>query len=160
MSDKIDCQKCGRKFDPLATPFADMIRRFAKNDHPDLGIECPHCGKYTNFNPTAFLAGEPAIASAAPYRCPVSCCAGFVSHIEDEDDGSYWGCGECGSLWYDQEKLFAEITQIVKRFPYRRKCYKKSKGQWLPADIEKEVEDYEDLVYEEPEDESDDYVRG
>ena len=157
---KIECQKCSARFEPLSTPFADMIRRFAKAGYVDLGVECPKCGKYTNFNPTAYMAGKSATVAAAPYRCPVSCCAGFVSQIEDDDEGQYWGCGECGSIWYEQQKMLDEITEIVKRFKYRRKSYRKSRGKWFPGDIEKEVGGYEDRVYEEPEDESDEYVRG
>ena len=156
----IECQKCGKRFDPLSTPFADMIRCFAEGKQADLGIECPLCAKYTNFNPTAFMAGEAATPSAEPYRCPVSCCAGFVSFVEDADEEPFWGCGECGSIWYDKAKLFEEITAIVEQHKYRKRCYQKKKGQWIPADPDKEIADYEDRVYDEPEDESEDYVRG
>ncbi len=156
----IECQKCGENFDPLATPFADMIQRFAGNGMTDLGIECPVCEKYTNFNPTAFMAGESATTSAAAYRCPVSCCVGFVSLVDDADEEPFWGCGECGSIWYDRAKLFAEITAIVEQYPYRKSCYEGKNGEWLPGDPDKEHADYEDRVYDEPEDESEDYVRG
>ncbi len=95
-----------------------------------------------------------------PYRCPVSCCAGFVSLVDDEDDDSFWGCGECGAIWYEKQKLMDEITAIIKQFDYRLACYEQSNGGWVPASLDNEPDEYEDLVYEEPKDESEDCVRG
>ncbi len=157
---KVTCEECGGQFYPLKTKQADMIRRCAKGKWTELGIECPRCKDYTMINPTAVVAGEDGTAVSTPtYRCPVSACAGFVSFVKQKT-GDFWGCGECGSIWYDSKKLLKEIGAIVKQYPYRKKCYRKSKGQWVPSNLDKHPEDYEELVGEEPADEAEDYVRG
>lgn len=100
--------------------------------------------------------------STPTYRCPVSACAGWVDFIEEveEDDEPFWGCGECGSAWYKKSNLLKEIDAIVQTFPYRKSCYRKAKGEWLPADPDKTPDDYEERVENEPDDEADDYIRG
>ena len=78
--------------------------------------------KYTQFNPVAFINGEPCQVLFAPYRCPVSACAGYVSFNEEsEEDDEFWGCGECGSIWFDKENLLSEIDQIILQFKVSRK---------------------------------------
>ena len=57
------------------------------------------------------------------YRCPVSRCSGWVVLVADPEERSFWGCGECGSVWYNRSKLFEEICKIINRFPYRQRCY-------------------------------------
>ena len=162
MSGSVVCAKCGKSFCPLNTAEADLIRRAAKAKFKELNVDCPHCKGYTAINPVAVVAGQDGTAELKPtYRCPVSCCAGWVDHVDsDEDEGPFWGCGECGSIWYKKAKLLEEIDAIIKRFSYRKKCYRKHKGEWLPADPEKTPDDYEERVELEPEDESDEYVRG
>lgn len=101
--------------------------------------------------------------SLPTYRCPVSNCCGWVDYIDEdleEDDEPFWGCGMCAGTWYDKANLLEEIGEIVSRFDHRRACYRKVKGEWMPADPADEPENYEELVEEEPEDEADDYVRG
>jgi hypothetical protein len=84
-----------------------------------------------------------------------------VDYVDrEEDEGPFWGCGECGSIWYKKANLFKEIENIVKKFAYRKKCYRKSKREWLPAAPDKIPDDYEERVVDEPDDEGDDYVRG
>lgn len=53
-----------------------------------------------------------------------------------------------------------EIEEIQGRYPYRRKCYKKARRQWLPVPLEKQPRDYEEKVEEESIDPRDDFVRG
>ena len=156
------CEECGERFYPLKTKRADMIRRAAKGKWTELGIECPRCHEYTMVNPAAVVAGKDGTVVSKPmYRCPVSGCAGAVEYVDsDEEEGPFWGCGECGSIWYKKANLLKEIEGIIKQFSYRKKCYRKSKGGWLPADPQKLPADYEERVENEPEDESDEYVRG
>ena len=78
----------------------------------------------------------------------------------EDDDGEFWGCGECGSTWRKKKNFMAEITAIVEKYPYRQACYQKSGKNWLPADPGAEPDDYEDRVEEETPDESDEYERG
>ena len=87
-------------------------------------------------NPTAVVADKDGTVVSTPtYRCPAAGCVGWVDSVDsDEEGGSFWGCGECGSIWYKKAKLLKEIGTIIKRFSYRKKCYRKSKREWLPAD--------------------------
>ena len=67
----------------------------------------------------------------------------------EEDDSSFWGCGECGNVWPERAKLFEAISDIVKKRKYRQKVYVKSGSGWKPANLSKEPKDYEELVHEE-----------
>lgn len=99
--------------------------------------------------------------STSTYRCPVSACAGWVSLVaDDEEEGPFWGCGECGSIWRERVNLLAEIDAMVARFPYRAGCYRRADGGWLPADPASIPAEYERRVQEEPADEAEDYARG
>lgn len=162
MSGSVVCEKCGGSFKPLESRQADMVRRAAKAKWKELGIECPHCEDYTKIDPVAVVAGKDGSLDSTPtYRCPVSACAGWVEYVDsDEDEGPFWGCGECGSIWYKKANLLKEIDTIIKQFSYRKKCYRKVKGEWVPADPDKTPDDYEERVENEPDDESGEYVRG
>jgi hypothetical protein len=162
MSGSAVCEECGQRFNPLETKYAEMVRRYAAHGDKTVAIECPHCEEYTAVNPVAIIAGKDGTAVSTPtYRCPVSGCAGWVDYVDNDlDEGPFWGCGECGSVWYEKANLLKEIDQIVKKFKYRKKCYRKSKEEWIPADPDKIPDDYEERVEAEPQDESDDYVRG
>jgi hypothetical protein len=76
------------------------------------------------------------------------------------DDPSFWGCGECGSLWYERSNLFSEIEKMIQTFPYRKKCYRKVGDVWLPAEIGEGPKGYSRMVENEPENDLDTYVRG
>lgn len=162
MSGSVVCEECGKRFNPLETKHAEMVRRCAADGDKRLAIECPHCEGYTTLNPVGVLAGKDgSVVSSHTYRCPVSACAGWVNYVDsDEDEGPFWGCGECGSIWYKKAALLKEIDTIIKKFSYRKKCYRKVKGAWVPADADKTPDDYEERVENEPEDESREYVRG
>ena len=162
MSVSVVCEECGKEFRPLETKHAEMVRRCAADGDKKLAIECPHCKDYSTLNPVAVVAGKGGAAVFTPtYRCPVSRCSGWVDYVDNEDDERpFWGCGECGSIWRKKAKLLKEIESIVKTFSYRRKCYRKSKGEWLPADPDKIPDEYDERGEDEPEDESEDSVRG
>jgi hypothetical protein len=96
----------------------------------------------------------------SPLRCPVSHCTGWVSQVTSSDEPAFWGCGECGAIWYREESLGQEIADIVVRYPYRAPCYTQTGGTWHPAPVEAEHSDYEDLVQTEPWDERSDFTRG
>ncbi|KRD08140.1 hypothetical protein ASE21_15710 [Flavobacterium sp. Root901] len=93
------------------------------------------------------------------YRCPVSHCIGWVDLIDD-DNSSFFGCGECGSIWYEEKNFQKEITQIISLYEYRTKCYEEIGEKWLPALFENEDKNYEILVESEPFDKSKSFIRG
>lgn len=86
-----------------------------------------------------------------PYRCPVSGCTGWVSHVRMKRRKPFWGCGECGAMWKHQDALFQGITAAIERYPYRARCYVKDRrGGFLPGDPERELKTYEARVEKEP----------
>jgi hypothetical protein len=103
--------------------------------------------------------GRTSDEESSTFRCPVSGCVGWVDLVEDED-GDFWGCGECGSIWRKKKNLMAEITQIIKKRSYRQACYAKAGRGWKPADQDDEPEDYETLVEQESPDATDGFERG
>ena len=120
-------------------------------------IDCPKC-KMT----LEVKFGAPQMESGYPqYRCPVSQCSGWVNYVEEKRKKPFWGCGECGSKWFDKANLMKEITAIVKKFLYRAKAYKKSaKEIWVPTDPDTQPDSYEDKVEKEPIDTGDFFERG
>ncbi|WP_339735198.1 hypothetical protein [uncultured Gimesia sp.] len=80
-----------------------------------------------------------------PMRCPTPVCTGWISFVKDED-GDFWGCGECGEVWFEQDDLNDAIKEIISTYEYRKPCYQKSGKNWVAAPLKKEPEDYEELV--------------
>jgi hypothetical protein len=89
--------------------------------------------------------------SDSPLRCPEVSCTGWVSEVRDGDQ-HFWGCGECGTTWFERDELEESILAAVKKYPYRKMCYRKSKQGWQPAPLKNEPEDYEDRVEQEVDD--------
>lgn len=146
------CDFCKREYTLSDTDVTRVENGKAKGLHA-IFVKCTQCTMTT-----VVQWAEKPVKETPPLRCPVSACDGHVVHVTN-DGPAYWGCGHCGSQWYDVAKLQQEITAIVKRFPYRKKSYRKAKGQWIAAGEEAEVEDYEDRVAEEPEDDTTEYRR-
>lgn len=84
-------------------------------------------------------------------RCPETSCTGWVSEVDDGHE-HFWGCGECGTTWFEQNELDQAITEAIEKHPYRKKCYRKSKQSWIGVSLEKEPKDYEALVEQECDD--------
>lgn len=150
------CQVCAKTFEldaqqqKLVAPMIAKGQRF-------IMIECPSCGSSTQY----VKAEEPAPTppQTQNYRCPITQCAGWVDLI-DEKARSFWGCGECGSVWYEEKNLQKEITSIVALYPYRAHSYTQLHGKWIPGDLQSEPANYEALVEKEPADDHDQLVRG
>lgn len=92
--------------------------------------------------------------SEPTFRCPESTCIGWVSLVEDADE-TFWGCGECGTVWSDRDELHEAIEAAIEKHPYRKNCYRKTRTGWNPVPLDKEPEDYEDLVEQEWDEDSD-----
>ncbi|MFB3302429.1 MULTISPECIES: hypothetical protein [unclassified Pseudomonas] len=150
------CQLCKETFE-LDAKQKQFIAPLVAKGQRFIMIECPSCGSSTQY----VKAEQPLVTAlrAANYRCPISQCAGWVD-LTDEQSPPFWGCGECGSVWYEEKNLQKEITAIISSFPYRAGSYKKLNGEWIPSDLNSEPKDYEELVAKEPADEHDELVRG
>ena len=150
------CQVCSKTFELDAQQLKVVAPLLAKGQR-FIMIECPSCGSSTQYVQAAEHA-EPT-PPVQNYRCPIKQCTGWVDLI-DEKTRPFWGCGECGSIWYEVNNLQKEITDIVAVHPYRARSYRKLNGQWVPGDLKSEPADYEELVGKEPADDHDELVRG
>ena len=72
-------------------------------------VECPKCYKDVPINPKDLLSREPQKdeskkdKSFEQIKCPI-CHEGLVCHVANKD-GEFWGCGECGNVWYSKSEL-------------------------------------------------------
>lgn len=64
--------------------------------------------------------------------CPKSHCGGWVIYIDDGDE-NFFGCGECGNVWFDKADLDKEIERIIQRSPHRKTFYMKETNGYYPA---------------------------
>ncbi|MDQ0737607.1 hypothetical protein [Pseudomonas sp. W4I3] len=150
------CQVCHKTFG-LDAQQLKLVEPMVAKGQRFIMIECPKCGSSTQY-----VKAEDPVATSHPaqnYRCPVTQCVGWVDLI-DEKARPFWGCGECGSVWYEEKNLQKEITGIVALHPYRARSYKQQNGKWIPGDLNAEPDDYEEMVGKEPTDEHDGLVRG
>lgn len=148
----VKCNSCGDEFYPSGK-FQMMMAKFIDQGHGLIMMECPKCYADIAWKPVEKKKG-------VPYRCPVSHCGGWVSYVENFDDGKFWGCGECGATWRSNEGLMRDISSIQEKYEYRKTCYIKEAGSWAPGDLNNEVEGYEELVESEEYDEKNDFDRG
>src|SRR5512145_749001 len=152
---KQQCNACKRQF--TLTKSQQKLVESQRGARQLAALTCPLCGK------TFFLsfAAEKKASTHPQFRCPVSHCAGWVDYITEQKGRPFWGCGECGSQWFDVENLYREIAAIQVSYPYRRKCYKPGKSnEWVSVALEKQPKDYEERVEQEPVDGRNEYVRG
>lgn len=65
--------------------------------------------------------------------CPLSHCGGWAVYI-DNDDEKFFGCGECGNVWFDKADLDNDIEQIIQRYPHRKNFYLKTADGYYPVE--------------------------
>lgn len=143
---KAQCQLCKAHFTLDARQHAFVLPLLAKGQ-AFIMIECPRCGASTQY--VAAAEGAKPIDHAASYRCPLPRCTGWVDWI-DAESPPFWGCGECGSVWQEDNEFQKGISAILARHPHRASSYKRSGGKWLPAALDAEPADYEERVDREP----------
>lgn len=108
---KIKCLKCQKIFD--ATVQQEQFINQSKSKNMSLiFIECSECHRNVPVNPSDLLLLQetPKIEKDSPIKCPI--CDGMVSFIENDTDGNFYGCGECGSIWRKQENLMKDISEV------------------------------------------------
>lgn len=150
------CQVCEKTFELDAQQQKFVVSLVAKGQK-FIMIECPACGSSTQYVNAMETVKEQDQTES--YRCPITQCTGWVNLI-DEKARPFWGCGDSGSVWYEEKNLQKEITDIVALHPYRARSYKQLNGKWIPGEISSEPENYEELVEKEPVDDQDELVRG
>ena len=109
---KIRCPNCQEIFDADSQQ-ESMIDTAIKNNQRLVFIECPECYKDIPINPKDLLSNEPQKdedkknKSYELIECPI-CHEGVVCYVDDGDK-KFWGCGECGNVWFSREAL-VQIT--------------------------------------------------
>jgi hypothetical protein len=153
-AEKITCKICKHNYVPKKQQ-AKFMAESREKGMKFVMLSCLRCGSGCSVQ----LVPD-APEHEPPYRCPVAGCYGWVSHVQETPRKSFWGCGECGSIWKTLAALEKEITAIVAKYAYRKKSYRKKAGNWLPADPTKEPSDYDERVLSEAADESESFERG
>ncbi|WP_152601976.1 hypothetical protein [Burkholderia paludis] len=147
----VKCNSCEKEFCP-SSDLQKRMRKFINQGRGLIMLECPACH--------ADIAWKPeSKRKDVPFRCPVSQCDGWVSYVDSFEEGNFWGCGECGSIWRKKESLMAEISSIQEKYGYRKSCYQKIGDDWVPENQNNEVDRYDDLVQSEEPDMSDNFER-
>jgi hypothetical protein len=145
---KLLCDKCKGEF----VPSRDQLERIVSSKDRGMVfimLTCPLCDRSFAINPISTQAPDmPTRQIGDGLRCPHKTCCGIIAYVEDSP--SFWGCGECGSTWFNKDDLFRDIDNISKQYVYRRKVYIKDKNfHFLPVDLAKEPKNYEKLVEKE-----------
>lgn len=82
-------------------------------------------------------------------RCPVKTCSGWVCEVEDSPNQTFFGCGECGTVWWKKSELDQAISQVIEKFPYRAQSYLNTDQGWTAQPFELEDPDYDQKVRKE-----------
>ena len=118
---EIRCTNCGTVHTPN-----DSEKKLIASDMPFVMLNCNKCGLGFGLDRSKRQSEIEIV-----WRCPNAGCEGFVSFVEDEDD-SFYGCGEDGTVWKSRTQFFDAIESIVDKYPHRLKCYIRNGKEWTP----------------------------
>lgn len=140
----ITCDQCKETFTASGEQIS-FISDSRKKGMRFIMLECLSCYKGFSLNPLTMTVPVPEKTTDEDLlRCPCDSCYGLISYVEDQKP--FWGCGECGSVWFTQSDLFEAIEASIKKHPYRAKVYKKKGNNFMPVPLENEPENYEETV--------------
>ena len=97
----VKCPKCLKNFQPEKKDEKLLIEAINKKQNL-LMMKCPLCFKSIPINPNELLSVQ-SLDSEEVIQCPI-CKDGIVCYIDDEDK-QFWGCGECGNVWFSKSEL-------------------------------------------------------
>jgi ribosomal protein S27AE len=109
---KIKCPNCRNTFNADSQQ-EQLVNMAIKKKQRLLFIECPECYKDVPINPNDLLPKEYQKDedlknhTAENIQCPI--CGGIVSYVDNGDE-KFWGCGECGNIWFSRNVLDEEIA--------------------------------------------------
>jgi len=98
---EIKCPSCSSVFQPNKEDEKRVLEAVARGQKL-LMSDCPVCYKSIPINPTDLMFVEEQ-KKEITMACPV-CSDGIVSYIDDGTE-KFWGCGECGNVWFNKESL-------------------------------------------------------
>lgn len=111
---EIRCPNCQKIFEADSQQKL-LVDTAKKNNQRLVFIECPECFKDVPINPSDLLSKEAQKdenkknKNSKSIECPI-CHEGIVSYIDDGDE-KFWGCGECGNVWFSNETLNEAISR-------------------------------------------------
>jgi hypothetical protein len=144
---KILCDQCKNEFTSSDDQMEHIVNSL-KKEMTFIMVRCSLCSKAFPLNPLTMQIPElPEKKIGDGLRCPYKTCHSYISFIEDKP--SFWGCGECGNVWFEKEKLFRDIEEISKKYSYRKMVYKKEGDGFVPVSSKNEPKNYEQLVEKE-----------
>lgn len=82
-------------------------------------------------------------------RCPVKACSGWVCEVEDSPNHTFFGCGECGNVWWKKSELDQAISQAIEKSPYRAQSYLNTEQGWIAQPLKLEDPDFDQKVRKE-----------
>lgn len=140
----ITCDQCKETF--TASPDQiSFISDSQKKGMRFIMLECLSC--YSNFSldPLTMELPVPQKTTNEDHlRCPCDSCYGLISYIDNPKP--FWGCGECGTVWFAKADLSDAIAKSIEKHPYRAKVYRKKGNNFLPVPLNNEPENYEETV--------------
>ncbi len=98
---KIKCQKCQSIFEADKKQ-SKLLNHAISNGGKLIFIECPICYKGSCIDPFDLLDEKQKINQTSEIiECPI-CKDGIISYVDDGTE-RFWGCGECGNVWFSKE---------------------------------------------------------
>ena len=141
---KQTCNNCNKKYE-LSQEDELFIQEAKRSNMTFAMLNCKLCGSSFPINPQNIEKSLIKDDVENQFlRCPTQGCYGFVVKIND-----IYGCGECGNVWNNMYEVYTDISQIIKKFPYRKNVYIQDNNTYAPVDDDKEPDNYEDLVRQE-----------
>jgi|GEM_PF-1789575 len=136
------CIRCGHAFNPHR-----LLGGLGEKSYPEEGwMRCPEEGCYCFGTWSVGYICPPGLDGDG-LRCPSKACYGRIAFVEE--DPSFWGCGECGNVWFELEELYLDIEDISERHDYRDRVYVKTPYRVAPVVSGVEPADYDELVRKE-----------
>ncbi|AIP97768.1 hypothetical protein B6B36_00165 [Salmonella enterica] len=138
------CDKCKKEFVPSKEQL-EFISSARKKGMKFIMVKCPLCSFSYPLNPmTLNLPTSEKEHNGDGLKCPKETCSGIISYIDDEPP--FWGCGECGSVWFKKEDLYCDIKNIIVKYPYRAFAYEILDDEYCPVSSEKIPISYDEKV--------------
>jgi len=104
---EIKCPNCLNIIQPNEGDEKRISRAIERNQKLVM-MDCPLCYKSIPIHPNDLMLLQESCDEHI-INCPV-CCDGIVSYVEDETE-KFWGCGECGNVWFSKKDLDKDIKK-------------------------------------------------
>lgn len=143
----ITCDQCKKIF-TASEEQNSFILNSKRKGMKFIMLECPCCYAGFSLNPQTMEIPPATVKMPEDgLRCPCSSCYGLISYVDNQ--APFWGCGECGTVWFSKADLFETIKDSIKKYPYRAEVYTKKGNIFIPVEAQNEPRNYEENVAKE-----------